>query len=271
MRAGDFGALLLILAVMAAGCGTAATRTEDTATGQYHPAAADAVRGMVESVSSLVKKSPATYTVDFKINGSAGARKYQLLGTAQFNRKDRLMHVTFMDFIFKSTVAMLFQEGDTIRVYYPVEKKMFLDDARTFDLANYGGASLEYGLLHDMATGTFPLVRGYSVKEGLAANDGSGSMLILQNSDYYETISFKNNAPDRVLLINRKTKEKIEVYVKKIMTQGDSVFFSELVVVSARGELRIEISFNRVQLNTPVKVKTIRDMTIPGTVKTFIM
>ena len=271
MRAKVFGALMLVLAVAAAGCGTTPTRTEETAAGQYHPAGREAVRGMVDAVTALAKKSPSTYTVDFNVKGSAGARKFQLLGNAQFSRQDRLMHIAFMDYIFKSQIAMFFQEGDTIRVYYTVDKKMVIDDARTFDLANYGGASLGYDLLHDMATGTFPLIRGYSVKEGLAANTGNGSLLILQNSVYYETISFKNGAPDRVLLINRKTKEKIEVYVKKILVQGDSVFFSDLTIVSGGGGVRLEINFNKVLLNAPVKVKTIKDVTIPGNVKTYTM
>jgi len=266
MRARVFGAMLLVLAVAAAGCGTTPARTEETAAEQYHPAGSEAVRGMV-----LAKKSPSTYTVDFHVNGSAGARKYQLLGTAQFSRQDRLMHVTFMDYIFRSQIAMFFQEGDTIRVYYMVDKKMFIDDARTFNLANYGGASLGYDLLRDMATGTFPLIRGYSVKQGLAANSGNGSMLILQNSDYNETISFRNGSPDRILLTNRKTNEKIEVYVRKILAQGDSVFFSDLMIVSGGGRLRLEINFNKVQLNAPVKVKTIKDVTIPGNVKTYTM
>jgi hypothetical protein len=271
MRMRFIGSMLVLLAVAAAGCGTTGARVEDTAAGQYHPAGSDAVRGMVEGVSALVKKSPATYNVDFNVDGSAGAGKFKLLGTAQFSRKDRLMHVTFMDFIFKSPVTMFFQEGDAIRVYYPVEKKIFVDDARTFDLANYGGASLEYGLLYDIATGTFPLIRGYSVKEGLAANSGNTSMLIVQNSGFYETISFKDGTPDKILLINRKTREKIEVYVKKIVTQGDSVFFSNMMIVAGGRGLRLEINFNKVRLNTPVKVKTIKEMTIPANVKSYTM
>lgn len=271
MRMRAFSAALIALAVTAAGCGNNGVRVEDTSAGQYHPAGSDAVRGMVEGVSALAGKSPVTYSVDFTVDGSAGARKYKLLGSAQFSRKDRLMHVTFMDFIFKSPVAMFFQEGDAIRVYYPVDKKIFIDDTRTFDLANYGGASLDYGLLYDIATGTFPLIRGYSVKEGLAANNGNGSMLILQNNEYYETISFKDSMPDKILLINRKTREKIEVYLKKIVTQGDSVFFSNILVVPGGNGLRVEINFNRVRLNTPVKVKTIKEMSIPANVKSYTM
>jgi len=262
---------LVFLVFAATGCTGAGVRIDETPPGQYHPAGDAAVRSMLDSVSALAKKSPLTYSADFNVDGSTGARKYRLLGSAQFNRSGRLMHVAFKDFIFKSTVTMFFQEGDTIRVYYPVEKKMFVDDARTFDLANYGGTSLEYGMIYDIATGTFPLITPYRVREGLAANSGNGSMLVLENRDFFETISFKEGVPDKILLINRKTGEKLEVYIKKIVTQGGSVFFSNIMVVSGRSGLRLEINFNRINLNAPVKVKTVKDVAIPGSVKVFTM
>ena len=265
------GMVIGFLVVAAAGCAGTGVRIEEAAAGQYHPADGAAVRAMLDDVTGLVKKSPATYSADFNVDGSTGARKYRLLGSAQFNRNGRLMHVAFKDFIFKSTVTMFFQEGDAIRVYYPVEKKMFVDDARTFDLVNYGGTSLAYGMIYDIATGTFPLIKGYRVKEGLAANSGNGSMLILENGAYYETISFKAGVPDKILLINRKTGEKLEVHLKKIVTQGDSVFFSNIMVISGGSGLRLEINFSRVNLNAPVKVKTVKDVPIPGSVKVFTM
>ncbi len=265
------GAVLVFLVVAAAGCAGKGVKIEEVAPGQYHPADGTAVRAMIDVVASLAKKSPASYSADFNVDGSTGAKKYRLLGSAQFNRDGRLLHVAFKDFIFKSTVSMFFQEGNVIRVYYPVEKKMFVDDARTFDLANYGGTSLDYGMIYDIATGTFPLIKGYRVKEGLASNSGNSSMLILENSSYNETISFKDGVPDKILLINRKTGEKFEVHLKKIVTRGDSVFFSNIMVISGGSGLRLEINFNRVDLNTPVKVKTIKDVAIPGSVKVYTM
>lgn len=265
------GAVLVCMAVAAAGCAGPGVRVEEAVPGQYHPAGGAAVRAMLDGVSSLVKKSPATCSADFNVSGSTGARTYRLAGSVEFDRSGRLMHIAFKDFIFKSTVTMFFQEGDTIRVYYPVDKKMFVDNTRTFDLANYGGTSLNYSMIYDVATGTFPLIKGYRVREGLAADNGNGSLLVLENGAYYETISFKQGVPEKILLVSRKTGEKIEVYLKKIVNQGDSVFFSNIMVISAGSRLRLEINFNRVSLNAPVKVKTVRDVTIPGSVQVYTM
>jgi len=43
------------------------------------------------------------------------------------------------------------------------------------------------------------------------------------------------------------------------------------MVVSWRSGLRLEINFNRINLNAPVKVKTVKDVAIPGSVKVFTM
>jgi hypothetical protein len=271
IRMKAIGVLVVFLAVSAASCGSGELREGELAQGAFAPADRDAVRIMLEGVSALNKKSPASFRADFRIDGSAGARKYSLLGSAEFSRRERLLHVAFMDFIFKSPVATFLQDGDAIRIYYPIEKKMFVDSVTTFDLANYGGVGIGYDLLYDIATGAFPLIRGYRVKQGLAENGGNGSMLVLENGTFYETISLKGGTPDKILLINRKTREKLEVYIKKIISQDSSVFFSNVVVVSIANGLRLNIDFSKVKLNVPVKVKTVKDMAIPGNVKVYTM
>ncbi|OHD64324.1 MAG: hypothetical protein A2176_01675 [Spirochaetes bacterium RBG_13_51_14] len=263
--------LIAMVAAAAAGCAQKSFRGDDFMTGQYHPSGRDAIRDMLDSVSSISKKSPETFAVEFYVDGTLGDKKYKLLGSAQGDRRRKVMHISFLDFIFRSGIAMFFQEGDDIRIYYPVEKKLYVDRAGTIDLARYGGVSIDYGLLYDIATGTFPIVTDYTVKEGLAANNGTGSILILENKRFYETISFNGKNPDKILFVNKQTRERFEIYVKKIALQGNSVFFANVVVVAQQSRFRLDIHFNRIVLNAPLEVRTLKDVKLPKGVQIIEM
>ncbi len=265
---------IIILAAAAAaalGCSTATVRDDATIKGQYHPAGKEGIRAMVDSIAVINKKCPESYALDFDINGTYGDKKNKILGNAQYDKKRRAMHVAFVDYIFKSPVMTILREGDTVRVYYPVEKKMFVDSSKTIDLANYGGVTIDFDMFHDIITGAIPLIAGYSVKQGLAANDGKGSMLILENPKYYQTISFQGNDPDKILLINKKTREKLEIYVKKPFAQGASRIYSNIMIVAQGVRLRLDITFKKIQLNGPVKVKTVKDIKLPDNLKVIQM
>ena len=103
------------------------------------------------------------------------------------------------------------------------------------------------------------------------SNDGKESMLIVENNRYYETISFNGKSPDKIKLINKSTREKFEIYMKKPILQGDSHFFANVMIVSQNTPIRLDIHFNRIHLNAPVKVKTIEDSRLPGNLKIIKM
>ena len=246
------------------GCTTGTFREEGALTDQYHPSGKDGIRTMIDNISSINRKAPESFTLDFNIDGTYGEKKNKMLGSVQFSRKQGAMSVSVVDFIFRSPLMTFLQEGDAIRVLYPVEKKMYVDSVRTINLANYGGIAIDYGMFRDLITGAIPLLPGYSVKQGLAANNGKGSMLILENPKYYETISFQGSDPDKILLIDKATRHKLEIYVKNPVVQGACRIYSDIAIVSRNVPLRLEIVFKRIQLNTPVKVKTIKDIKLPN-------
>jgi hypothetical protein len=130
---------------------------------------------------------------------------------------------------------------------------------------------VNFDLLYSVLIGTIPLIPDYTVKQGLISNDGRESILILENSLYYETISFIGKSPDKIKLINKTTGDKYEIYMKKPIIQGDSHFFANVMIVSQTPPLRLDIRFSRIRLNTTVKVKTIQDARLSGNVKIIQM
>jgi hypothetical protein len=263
--------LLIILAAAAIGCGTAPLREDEALSGQYHPSGKEEIRVMLGAINEINKKSPDFFAADFNIDGSQEAKKFKLLGTLEYSKKQKMMHIAFLDFIFRSPLTTLFQEGDVIRIYYPSEKRMYIDSMKNINLSNYGGVGINFDLLSGLITGNIPVITDYTVRQGLVANDNRGALLILENSRFYETISFKGNYPDRIKFVNKATRENFEAYIDKPVAQGGTLFFTNIILVVRDARIRLDIKFNRIKLNTPAKVKTHRDITLPADLKVIQM
>jgi len=263
--------LMTVLVAALIGCGTAPLRQDEELADRYHPSGKDEIRGMLAAIDEINAHAPEYYAADFSISGSLADRRYRVLGSVRYGKKERRLYVTFLDYIFRSPVTTFFQEGDDIRIYYPAEKKMYVDSRKTIDLSNYLGIAMDFDLLSGLMAGTVPVIPGHSVRQGLIANDATGSMLILENSRFYETLSFKDNHPDRIKLIDRKTGEPFEIYLEKPVVQGAARFYSRIVIVGGSDRFRLDIHFTGIRMNTPIKVKTHRDLAFPRDLKIIQM
>ena len=255
-------AIIVIIGALICGCAKK-TLYDDSTKRPYEPSDEKTLESMVNGIAAINKNSPGSYSVEFTVDGVSDRKKFKLQGNAQFNRKQRMMHAAFLDYIFNTPVTVFLLEGEAVRILFPIEKKMYVDDARTINLANYGGFSINFDILYDLATGTIPLLHDCRIKQGLIAKEESTTLLILENAGYIETISFNENVPDKILLIDKNTKEKLEIYIKKIIQQGASRFFSSLKIISKENSVSLDITFHRILLNNPVRVKTIKDIKLP--------
>jgi hypothetical protein len=245
--------------------------SDDTARARYDPSDKNAVRGMLDSLDAINKNSPVSYSANFYVDGTSERKKFKIKGNVQFDGNKKTMHIAFMDYIFGSTVSVFLMEGDTLRILLPVEKKLYVDNSKTINLANYGSGGMQFGVLYDLFTGKIPLPSSYTIRQGLSAKDGRGSLLILENAEFIETISFNENAPDKILLMDKNTRDRLEVYIKEIIDQGGRRFFGSLKIIAEQRSLTLDVTFNNVRLDIPVKVKTIKDIKLPENLQVIKM
>jgi len=229
------------------------------------------IRSMLDAVKAFNSAAPDTISASMTIEGSMKTKKFKALGNAQFDRKAGKMALAFIDFIFKSPITHMFQDRDVIYFYFPAEKKIFKDNINTINLLNYSTINLDYKLVQDLATGRIPVLAGYTVKDGLASPQDNKSYLILENDAWYETISFSSGQPDRIKLMNKKTREEVEIYLKKKITSDSCSFFRQISIVIKNAETRIDVQFDDVKLNKPIMVKTISEIKLPRDVQTIGM
>ena len=151
----------------------------------------------------------------------------------------------FRDFIFKSTINMMFREGNKLNFYYPVEKRLVKDNAETIDLRNYINIKIDFNIIYTLVLGKIPLLNNYKVKKLLKRN--KRLYLILENENYYETISFNGNAPDKILFIEKHTKDKLEIYLKKVKRIKGSQYFKYIKVIAGKSKVKVSFRFNRIK------------------------
>jgi hypothetical protein len=246
-------------------------RDDSFVTGDYTPSRQDEIRKMIGTVTGINASSPSTFSAAFNVTGLVKNKRFKSIGKAEYSRNPRRMDISFMDFIFRSTVTRMLQNGDVVRVYFPVEKKMFVDNINTMDLANYSGIDMDFHIIYDLAIGSIPLIKNYRVKRGLSANGENRSMLILENREYYETISFNGDMPDKLLLVNRRNGERLEIHLRKYLKSGKSHFFKKIRFIAERSGLRLDIEFNKIRLNVPVKVNTVETIKLPSRLEVIQM
>ena len=224
----------------------------------------ESASSLLNNISLINNNAPSYYDMTFTIEGLLNNQKYKLTGNAQLDAKLDLICLSLTDFIFKSPISTMFGNNNEIIMYFPPEKKLFKYKKSSFDLKTLWGINLDYEIIRILASCKIPLIADYKARESSAPADDNTSYLILENKRYYETISFKNNMPDKIKIIDKNDRSETEFHLLAAKKYDESVIYRKISVLSKK--LNFDISINSIKINTPVKVKTINDIKIPADV-----
>ncbi len=218
------------------------------------------VKLLLDSMREVNRCTPKSFSADFTIDGRFyNKKKFKSIGKMIYNKEPRKMRVTIIDYVFKSPITTIVQDGKVLKFYFPIEKKLYIDSTDKINLKNYIGIDLNFNFIYKFIIGEIPLIENYQVKQGLITKDTSNRKdkevyIILENSEYYETISLKNNIPNKVLLINKITKKRDEFYLEHQSYKDNRLSFSSLKFVSKEKGHRVILRINRLTCNIPVNL-----------------
>lgn len=227
------------------------------------PAGAEDLKKLLARVIDINRNSAESYTAGFTGEGILNKKKVLFMGTALFNKNPRMMKYNFLDTIFKSPITTLAQDGERLKIYFPVDQSLYLDNTRTIQLKNYLKIDADFQTLYPFAAGQIPLIRDYAIRRGLEYEKDPGvqhSYLILENGDFYQTIAFKGDIPDKLLFLRKDTKQKLEVYLEMPYTSGNTVFYRRLRFSLLPSGDRFSLDFKDIVLNKPVDPADMREI-----------
>ncbi len=211
---------------------------------------------LIAAIADFNLSSPVTLSSAFTAQGSKGGKEFKVAGNAAFDKKG-YYKITVLDYIFQSPVIEAHRELDTLYFYYPAEKRLYIDNARKIDINRYTGFRGDYALLYNFLTGTIPLIDGYNVNKCLYKDKERVYDLVLENSDFYQTISFRDNLPERIEFTHKLTGSKGGINLSSPLKKGKTVFYRKYSVVIPAYEIDIAVNFTRPVLNGDVNLKKI--------------
>lgn len=261
---------IAIVAVLCAGC--AARSTEGTVL-QLSEERDKAVE-LIRKIEQANSETPRIFSAKFVIEGASPKnKKFKTLGEIACDRSAELFKVTFVDSIFKSPMAVVGRDGNKLKVYMPVEKTLYEDDVQFINLKNYIDVNIEFGFISAVATWQVPLLKNYKIKQSvLQKTSGAGkeeeNYIVLENDFYFETISIKNDIPNKIMIINKSNKEKAEFYFENPERKNNMLYFNTIRYISAQRGERISVKFSSVSANPPLIKERDFSLKVPPNTKT---
>jgi len=213
---------------------------------------------LISALDGINASSPETISSSFTADGNTSGKKFRVEGRAVYD-KQGYYFITLKDFIFRSPVIDAYRDADKLYFYYPVEKKLIIDDVNKINLYNYSGFKADYIFIETLFTGRIPLINGYKISR-LLKEEGDIYYLILENNEFYENICFKGHIPEKILLIHKESKNKAEIYLKSLTRKGKSSFFRQVKIIAPGLGVSMELSFVNPVINEAVKVQSIEPL-----------
>lgn len=219
-------------------------------------------RSLLNTVRNINRNAPDSLHSRFSVEGLSGRKRFSSLGELVFSKNPRLLRISLTDAVFRSSLSTIVQDGDRLTLYFPGDKSMFLDSMRSIEIKKYTRLDIDLRLIYPLITGQIPLLENYSVRRGLSPEEGRAldaqhSFLILENREFFQTISFKGDVPDKILFIHKDTGRKIEVYLEKPAMSEGMLHYSRIRLNLVSSGDAIAFGFSGVRFNQPVDAKSV--------------
>jgi len=242
--------LVMLVVLLVVSCATSVKRETVEETGNVEVIKKS--RELMKILEVINSNSPGKIKSSFTVSGSSRVKKYRFDGRMYYDNNE-LANIILMDYIFKSPLIKFYRNGKKLYFYYPSEKKLFVDDFEKIDLDRYAGVKADFDFLYKLFTGNVPLLSNATVKNCVKTKSGS-DVLILENDDFYESIFFRKNTPDKILVLHKLSKKKVEIYLDSMMKKGKTRFVRKLRIVAPDKRLKLKVSFSGTKLNGVLKV-----------------
>jgi hypothetical protein len=217
---------------------------------------------LISKINRINSSSPQTISSSFTIDGNTGEKKFRMEGKVVFDKKG-YYKITVLDYVFQSPIIEAYRESDELYFFYPSEKKLLIDDVNKIDLFAYTGFKSNYKMVYSLLTGNIPMINNYKIYKCLYNENEKGYYLILENNECYENIFFKDDIPEKILILYKDNKNKSEIYLKSPVKIENGIFFKNLKIIATEINTSINISFIKPALNQAVSVERLNRNKLP--------
>lgn len=226
---------------------------------------------LISAVTYFNKTAPKTISCGFVIEAIIKNKKFKSNGKAVIDNESNLNNITLHDFVFKSHLFTFIEDSKKLYFYYPTEKQLIIDSVDSVIISDYADINIDYNIIKSISTHQIPLIKNYSVVQAVSDPSNNEKYLVIENESHFETIFFNENKPQKILIIGKLTKDKYEIHFNSFIILDDSGYFQKITILSVSKKIKIDITFNNIQINKPLTITSFKSLSFPKDVKIRVM
>ena len=204
-------------------------------------------------IAEINENKPSAISSNVTVDGDSKGKKFRFVGRMLYDSSG-YAQLKLTDYIFKGPVLDFYRNRGDLYFYYPTERKLYIDSVEKIRFSSYAGFPVDFNFVYALLSGGIPVIDGVTAVKTLSEDGGDSFYLILENSDFFQNIYLKKNIPERILLIHKRSREKIEVYIKAYRKKDKSIFFNKMRIVVPGSNFSLNLNFTGIKLNSPVKI-----------------
>jgi hypothetical protein len=251
---------IVIFAIAA--CQTTATSTKEIKDPKLKHASQ-----LLENIEERNSKIPAKLLAYITVRALVDKTNYNATGTLYFTQNPRKIKVKLKDIIFKSPVLQLLLKENIVQIYSPAEETLYV--RKQNELEQERNYEINPGFITTIGMGRIPILSDYTITKMLHAQKSKKKeeYIILENDLFYETISFRNAVPNKIMIVNKKNKHKLEIYYHKPFVTKGFMFYRRIKGYSAHTGNRFTITYNKIKTNAVFNEESTFMLKVPRNVK----
>lgn len=214
-------------------------------------------------IKEINDNRPLSISSNVTVDGDTRGKKSRFEGSFIYDSKG-LARLALVDYIFKGPVFDFHRDMNNIYFYYPSERKLYADKSDKIIFSNYSGFPVDFEFVYTLFTGGIPVIKNVTSVKSLGEESGDSFHLIMESRDYFQNIYFKKDMPERILVLHKMSREKIEIYLQAHRVKDKSYFFNRVRIVVPGTDSSINLNFTRTRINEPVRIEPFRPESIRG-------
>lgn len=216
-----------------------------------------------DRVKEINENKPSAISSNVTVDGDNRGKKSRFEGSFVYD-SGGLAKLSLVDYIFKGPVLDFYRNMNNLYFYYPAERKLYADKFDKIVFPNYSGFPVDFDFVYTLFTGGIPVIKNVTSVKSMGEERGDTFHLILESGEYFQNIYFKKDIPERILVIHKMSREKIEIYLQAHKVKGKSFFFNRIRIVVPGIDTSINFNFTRTRINEPVRIDPFRPDSIKG-------
>ncbi len=221
----------------------------------------------IDIINTINKAAADKIESSLSINAVADGKKYNAAGKGYYTNNPLNAKIILNDNIFRFRVMDILIINEKISVYYPLEKTLVIDNfsSNADNLNRSTGQSSN--VLASLFIGKIPMIEQYKVIKLHEFAEEGETYLEIENENYHQTISFKNDIPFRIIVKSKISEQHFSIKYANHFIQSNCHFFKSIEVISENPYSYIKIDYSKTIVNGSFKPETLFKQTTPSDTK----